>query len=52
MPETISILVNGHPVVVPKGATVSAALLLAGVPCRLSVEGQPRFAALWHGHML
>ncbi len=44
MPETISILVNGRPVVVPRGVTVSAALLLAGVPCRLSVDGQPRFA--------
>ena len=46
MPErsTITIHVNGHIVVVPAGSVVSAALLIAGEPCRMSVSGEPRTA--------
>ena len=36
--------INGAEVMMPQGATVSAAMLTAGVPCRLSVSGQPRTA--------
>lgn len=44
MPESITVLVNGMPVQVQAGSIVSAALLKAGEPCRLSVAGEPRTA--------
>ena len=44
MSDSISILVNGRAVTVPMGAMVSAALLLAGAPCRLSTGGESRTA--------
>jgi hypothetical protein len=44
MPESITVFVNGRAVLVPEGAVLSAALLIAAIPCRLSVSGQPRTA--------
>ena len=43
MPE-VSIVVNGEPLLVAPGTTVAAALLRAGIPCRTSVQGEPRTA--------
>jgi D-hydroxyproline dehydrogenase subunit gamma len=44
MPDSIAVLVNGHVIAVPMGTVVSAALLIADAPCRISVDGQPRTA--------
>ena len=44
MPDTISLHINGGPVVVANGTSVAAALLLAAQPSRISVGGQPRAA--------
>lgn len=41
-PITITITINGSPVVVPAGATVAVAVALAGQACRVSVSGEPR----------
>ena len=43
-PLQITMLINGREMTMPAGSTVSAALLVAGVPCRLSVTGEPRMA--------
>jgi len=42
--QQISVLVNGKRVAVSEGSTVSAAMLNAGVPQRISVRGEPRVA--------
>lgn len=42
MPDQITLRVNGSPVVVPAGATVAVAMVLAGQPCRVSVSGESR----------
>jgi len=43
MPETVTLTVNGTQVIVPKGATISAAIALAGVVrFRRSITGEPR----------
>jgi sarcosine oxidase subunit alpha len=42
MPESITLSVNGRSVAVPLGATVAAAVVMAGAPCRRSVSGEPR----------
>ena len=42
MPETLTIYLNGKPFRVTAGTTVAAALVMAGVPSRHSVAGQPR----------
>jgi len=42
MLNQITMTVNGTPVVVPSGATVAVAMVLAGVACRTSVSGEPR----------
>jgi D-hydroxyproline dehydrogenase subunit gamma len=42
MPELIQIAVNGKVASVPKGVTISVALGIAGVPCRVSVHGESR----------
>jgi D-hydroxyproline dehydrogenase subunit gamma len=44
MPENVTIWVNGLSLQVKAESMVSAALLRAGVPCRLSVTGEPRTA--------
>jgi D-hydroxyproline dehydrogenase subunit gamma len=44
MPEPITVFVNGRAVVIPQGAVLSSALLIADIPCRLSASGQPRTA--------
>jgi hypothetical protein len=44
MRESVTVLVNGRPVQVQAGSIVSAALLKAGEPCRLSVTGESRTA--------
>ena len=46
MPDVIHIDIDGHPVSVPAGCTVAAAIALAtgraGLVTRLSVSGRPR----------
>jgi hypothetical protein len=44
MPNEVSVTVtvNGAPVVVPAGATVAVATIMAGQPSRISVSGEPR----------
>lgn len=42
MPETLTISLNGKRLRVAAGTTVAAALVMAGVPSRHSVTGQPR----------
>lgn len=43
MPD-VTVSLNGKAVRMPQGSTVAAAMLLAGVPCRSSVKGEPRTA--------
>jgi sarcosine oxidase subunit alpha len=40
----VTVHVNGKPVQMPQGAMLAAALLNAGVPCRISESGEPRSA--------
>lgn len=40
----ISITINGRQVLAMEGASVAAAVLMAGEPCRYSVHGEPRTA--------
>jgi len=42
MPSQLTVTVNGATVVVPPGATVAVAVILAGQACRISVSGEPR----------
>lgn len=42
MLSSITVTVNGAPVVVSQGATVAVAMAIAGAPCRTSVNGEPR----------
>jgi len=42
MPDQITLTVNGHPVIVPSGASVAVAITMAGQVCRRSVTGEPR----------
>jgi hypothetical protein len=44
MPEKVTLHINGVAVQMPTGSVVSAALLKAAVPSRLSVSGEPRSA--------
>jgi sarcosine oxidase subunit alpha len=44
MPESVTITINGKQMEVLAGTVVSAALLQAGEPCRISVSGDPRTA--------
>jgi hypothetical protein len=41
---TVTVHVNGKPVPMPRGAMLAAGLLNAGVPCRISENGEPRTA--------
>lgn len=43
-PPTVTVLVNGEAVTLVRGAMVSAALLTAGAPCRISLSGESRTA--------
>ncbi len=45
----IHVRVNGDSVAVSEGAMASTAFLLAGVPCRVSVTGEPRTAVCGMG---
>jgi D-hydroxyproline dehydrogenase subunit gamma len=38
----VTVTVNGAPIVVPTGATVAVAVVMAGQACRISVSGEPR----------
>lgn len=40
--KELALTVNGIAVHVPDGATVAAAIMTAGAPCRISVAGEPR----------
>jgi D-hydroxyproline dehydrogenase subunit gamma len=42
MPTELRLMVNGSAVVVPGGATVAVAMMIAGQACRTSVRGEPR----------
>ena len=42
MSSEFRVSVNGTPVLVPSGATIAVALMMAGQPCRISVSGEPR----------
>ena len=42
MLSQVTVTVNGAPVVVPSGATVAVAVVLAGQACRESVSGELR----------
>lgn len=42
MHSQVTVIVNGAPVVVPSGATVAVAVVLAGQACRKSVSGELR----------
>jgi D-hydroxyproline dehydrogenase subunit gamma len=42
MLSQVTVTVNGAPIVVPSGATVAVAVVLAGEACRMSVSGDPR----------
>lgn len=44
MPSRLSLTVNGRPVEIESGATVAAAVALAGAPFRRSIAGQFRSA--------
>jgi hypothetical protein len=39
---TVTVTINGTTVVVPSGATVAVAIVLAGQACRTSVSGEAR----------
>ena len=40
--EEVSITVNGKHIAVPAGASIAAAVMMAGEPCRFSVSGEAR----------
>jgi len=40
--DTIALTVNGREARVRAGASVAVAIVSAGVPCRISVSGEPR----------
>jgi sarcosine oxidase subunit alpha len=42
MLNQVTVTVNGAPIVVPAGATVAVAMMLARQACRISVAGEPR----------
>lgn len=42
MSSFVALSVNGVQLVVPDGATVAVAVVLAGQPCRTSTTGEPR----------
>jgi len=44
LPDPITLRVNGRPIQVPAGASLAAAILMAGTPFRTSVSGEPRAA--------
>ncbi len=44
MTDKVALFINEEPFTVPAHTTVAAALLIAGVPCRSSVLGEPRSA--------
>jgi len=41
-PAQVHLLVNNVPVTVAQGTTVASAILIAGIPTRRSVTGEPR----------
>lgn len=40
--QQLALTVNGVSVRVPEGTSVAAAIAVAGAPCRISVDGEPR----------
>jgi len=40
----ITVWLNGNSIAVMEGAMASSAFLAAGIPCRISVDGEPRTA--------
>lgn len=43
-PSTLTVHVNGRAIMIAADSVVSAAMLAAGAPCRVSVSGMPRTA--------
>jgi hypothetical protein len=43
-PPTLTVHINGRATTVAVGSVVSAAMLAAGAPCRISISGAPRSA--------
>lgn len=43
-PSSLAVHINGRAITVAEGSTVSAAMLAAGIPCRVSLSGMPRTA--------
>jgi len=43
-PPTLTVHINGRVTTVAAGSVVSAVMLAAGVPCRVSISGSPRSA--------
>lgn len=41
-PARVYLLVNSVPVTVSRGTTVASAIMIAGIPTRKSVSGEPR----------
>jgi sarcosine oxidase subunit alpha len=41
-PARLHLLINDHPVNVAPGTTVASAILIAGIPTRQSLTGEPR----------
>ena len=42
VPHEIALTINGREVRVRAGASVAAAIMVDGAPCRISVSGEPR----------
>jgi D-hydroxyproline dehydrogenase subunit gamma len=42
--ESVTVWLNGAPVLLPVGAMVSAVFLNTNTPCRTSISGEPRAA--------
>jgi D-hydroxyproline dehydrogenase subunit gamma len=42
-PGTVTLTINGKPVIAPAGTTVAAAIMVSGASCRVSVNGEPRW---------
>ena len=42
-PGTVTLTIDGKPVIVPPGTTAAAAIMVFGASCRVSVTGEPRW---------
>jgi hypothetical protein len=42
MSESITLTINGRTLIMERGTSVAAAMMMAGAHCRVSVSGEPR----------